>query len=70
MIDNEIRIKSIKYRKYWSNYDEKVWVATVYDPNFNFDPDETYSEREYENSVSNPIREILDFRFIIDLTKY
>lgn len=63
---NNERIKSIEYRKYWSNSNEKIWVATVYNTNNRFDPDEMYAEGEYYASISNTIAEILDFKFVID----
>ena len=59
-------IKSIVYRKYWSNSDEKVWVAKVYDPDYDFGLDEMYSERDFRNSVMNPIREVFGYSVIVD----
>lgn len=63
--DNNIR--NITYRKYWSNSDEKVWVARVYDKQYNdYDPDELYAAREHESGIVNAIKEILGFLVIID----
>ena len=62
----DANIRSIKYRKYWSNSNELVWVADIYDPNYDFDPDESYSARGYESRVMNAIEEALGFLVIVD----
>lgn len=59
-------IKSVTYRKYWSNSDELVWVAVISDPNYNFDQDESFSARNYEMSVRNKIKKVLGFLVIVD----
>ena len=59
-------IKSISYRKYWSNSNELVWVATVSDSNHNFDLDESFCQRDYEGSIQSAINSVLNFRVIID----
>ena len=59
-------IKSISYRKYWSNSNELVWVATVSDSNHNFDLDESFCQRDYEVSIRSAIESVLNFRVIID----
>ena len=59
-------IKSIKYKKYWSNSNDLVWVAVVSDPNYNFDPDEAYSERSYKMGICNAIKEVLGFLVLVD----
>lgn len=60
------KIKDISYRKYWSNSNELIWVARVSDPNYDFDPDESYSERDYSNAVHFSIKSVLNFRVIVD----
>ena len=62
----DANIRSIKYRKYWYNSNELVWVADIYDPNYDFDPDESYSARGYESRVMYAIEEALGFPVIVD----
>ena len=59
-------IKSISYKKYWSNSNDLVWVATVSDSNHNFYPDESFSERDYELRIQAAIRGVLNFQVIVD----
>ena len=66
---HDFQIRNIEYKKYWINSPEKIWVATVNDPNYLFDPDEAYGKREYTATISNAIYEVLDFHFIIELTR-
>lgn len=64
---NENDIRKISYKKYWSNSDKMVWVAKVYDEEYNsYDLDESYSARGYESGIMNTIEEILGFLVIID----
>ncbi len=59
-------IKSISYRKYWSNSNELVWVVVVSDPNYDFDPDESLSARGYEMKIYNDIKKVLGFSVHVD----
>jgi len=59
-------IKSISYKKYWSNSNELVWVAVVSDSNYDFDPDESLSARDYEMKIYNDIKKVLGFSVHVD----
>ncbi len=54
-------IKSISYKKYWSNSNELIWVAVVSDLNYPSDPDETFSAKDYEMKIFNDIKKVLGF---------
>ena len=66
--DNDI--KSISYRKYWDNSDEVVWVARVYDPNYDFDPDESYCERNFISMKQSAIEGALGFAVILEFSQF
>lgn len=58
----------ISYKKYWSNSDEKVWVARVIDNHYNdLDDDEVYAKGEYSSGIIGIIHEILNILVIVDL---
>ena len=59
-------IKSISYKKYWSNTNELVWVAVVSDSNYDFDPDESLCARNYEMKIFNDLKRVLGFSVHID----
>ena len=58
-------IKSIYYRKYWSNSEKKIWVVTLYDSDYDFSPDASYSESSYSLSIIKELEEFLGFEVII-----
>ena len=55
-------IKSITYnRKSKFNLSEFIWCIRLYDENYDFAPDESFSARDYEIHMHQKLREILGF---------
>ena len=55
-------IKSIFYkRKSKFNLSEFIWCVRLYDENYDFAPDESFSARDYEIHMHKKLREILGF---------
>lgn len=63
---SDSNIKSISYKKYWANSDKLVWVATVYDSNYDFDADESYCARDYEVRIRSDIKNAIGLSVIVD----
>lgn len=58
--DNDI--KSITYkRKSKFNLSEFIWCIRLYDENYDFSPDESFSARDYEIHMHKKLSEILGF---------
>lgn len=43
-----------------------AWYITLHDPNHDFDPDESFSERNYEINMYKKLREVLEFEIDIN----
>lgn len=55
-------IKNITYkRKSKFNLSEFIWCVRLYDENYDFAPDESFSARDYEIHMHKKLREILGF---------
>ena len=55
-------IKNITYkRKNKFNLSEFIWCVRLYDENYDFAPDESFSARDYEINMHKKLREILGF---------
>jgi phosphorylcholine metabolism protein LicD len=65
---SESAIRRIEYRKFWSNSDAKVWVADVYDENYNeaLNEPDSYGTREVSGSLMETAEKVLDFRLYFD----
>ena len=60
-------IKSIFYkRKSKFNLSEFIWCVRLYDENYDFAPDESFSARDYEINMHKKLREILGFEVEIN----
>jgi len=65
---SESDIRCIEYRKFWSNSDEKVWVAEVYDSDYNEalnEPDSHFA-REFSGSLMCMAEKALGFTLYFD----
>ena len=65
---SESAIRRIEYRKFWSNSDAKVWVAEVYDENYNeaLNEPDSYGTREVSGSLMETAKKALDFTLYFD----
>jgi len=65
---SESAIRRIEYRKFWSNSDAKVWVAEVYDGNYNesLNEPDSYGTREVSGSLMKTAEKALDFTLYFD----
>ena len=65
---SESAIRRIEYRKFWSNLDAKVWVAEVYDENYNeaLNEPDSYGTREVSGSLMETAEKVLDFTLYFD----
>lgn len=63
MVYEDSAIKEIQYRKFYANSDELIWVVSIIDKDFDYGPDESYSEREHRNLISGRMYEVLEFKF-------
>lgn len=65
---SESAIRRIEYRKFWSNSDAKVWVAEVYDENYNeaLNEPDSYGTREISGSLMKTAAKALDFTLYFD----
>jgi len=65
---SESAIRRIEYRKFWSNSDAKVWVAEVYDGNYNesLNEPDSYGTREVSGSLMETAEKALDFTLYFD----
>ena len=65
---SESCIRSIEYRKFWSNSDEKVWVADMYDENYNeaLNEPDSYGTREVSGSLMETAEKALGFTLYFD----
>ena len=65
---SESSIRRIVYRKFWSNSDSKVWVAEVYDENYNeaLNESDSYGTREISGSLMKTAEKALDFTLYFD----
>ena len=61
-------IRRIEYRKFWSNSDEKVWVAEVYDESYNeaLNEPDSYVIREVYGSLMKTAGKALGFTLYFD----
>lgn len=61
---SESDIHRISYRKFWSNSNEKVWVADVYDKDYDeaLDEPDSYGTREISNSLMRTAEKVLGFK--------
>ena len=61
-------IRRIEYRKFWSNSDEKVWVAEVYDESYNeaLNEPDSYGIREVYGSLMKTAGKALGFTLYFD----
>ena len=59
---NDCDIRSIFYkRKSKFNLSEFIWCVRLYDENYDFAPDESFSARDYEIHMHKKLKEILGF---------
>lgn len=56
-------IKSIIYQQFGLN--NISWHVTMHDPNNCFDPDESFSQRDYERTVQKKLKELFGANFVI-----
>ena len=65
---SESAIHRIEYRKFWSNWDDKVWVAEVYDENYNeaLNEPDSYSASEVSGSLMGTAEKALGFTLYFD----
>lgn len=65
---SESAIRRIEYRKFWSNLDAKVWVAEVYDENYNeaLNEPDSYGTREVSGSLMETAEKVPDFTLYFD----
>jgi hypothetical protein len=65
---SESAIRRIEYRKFWSNSDAKVWVADVYDENYNeaLNEPDSYGTREVSGLLMKTAEKVLDFTLYFD----
>ena len=58
-------IRNISYRQK-GKPGKFAWYITLHDPNHDFDPDESFSERNYEINMYKKLREVLGFEIDIN----
>ncbi len=65
---SERSIRRIEYRKFWSNWDTKVWGAEVYDENYNeaLNEPDSYGTREVSGSLMTIAEKALGFTLYFD----
>ena len=65
---SERSIRRIEYRKFWSNCDTKVWVAELYDRNYNeaLNEPDSYGTREVSGSLMTTAEKALGFTLYFD----
>ena len=58
-------IRNISYRQK-GKIGSFAWYITLHDSNHDFDPDESFSERNYEINMYRKLREVLGFEININ----
>ena len=59
-------VKKIEFCKLYNNSDELCWHASINHDDFHFDPDESYSERDFYGCLYNMFDIVFDFKLRVN----